>query len=104
MCLTMASPAIAWTPKPWQKYVIDQQVKADTATVNRSIMFAHTFHWDPAMMGSMQCGPYYQPDAPSLFEEQDQREEDRRILQYGYSTTDFIADMFSDVLTAIFSK
>jgi len=60
-----------WQPKTWQKYVIEQKVKSDTLCASQTIMSYRRADDVKIAPQAFRCGPFYVPDPPSLFAEQE---------------------------------
>ena len=120
--LTTMLQAQSWQIKPWQKYLIDEQVKQDTAITCQSVM---GLPYTPkpfdtrlyrTVTGSEMIGnlpPYkkksksflgYNDSAPSLFEEQRDQERVEKVARGEYHTSDFVFDMLLDFVNIFLVK
>ena len=122
LLLTTMLQAQAWQPKAWQKYLIDEQVKQDTAITCQSVMgLPYTSkpfdtHLYRTVTGSEMISnlpPYkkkskslfgYNDSAPSLFEEQRDQERVEKMARGEYHTSDFIFDTLLDFVNTFLVK
>ena len=122
LLLTTMLQAQAWQPKAWQKYLIDEQVKQDTAITCQSVMgLPYTSKpFDTRLYrtvtGSEMIGnlpPYkkksksffgYNDSSPSLFEEQRDQERVEKMTRGEYHTSDFIFDTLLDFVNIFLVK
>ena len=122
LLLTTMLHAQSWQPKPWQKYLIDEQVKQDTAITCQSVMgFPSTpkpfdTRLYRTVTGSEMIGnlpPYkrksksfFGKDAysSSLLEEQIEQERVEKMARGEYHFSDFIFDMLLDVVNSFLVK
>ena len=122
LLLTTMLQAQAWQPKAWQKYLIDEQVKQDTAITCQSVMglpytskpFDTRLYrtvTDSEMIGNLP--PYkkksksffgYNDSSPSLFEEQRDQERVEKMTRGEYHTSDFIFDTLLDFVNIFLVK
>ena len=114
--------AQSWQPKPWQKYLIDEQVKQDTAITCQSVMGFPSIPkpFDTRLYrtvtGSEMIGNLprykkksksflgYNDSAPSLFEEQRDQERVEKVARGEYHTSDFVFDMLLDFVNIFLVK
>ena len=122
LLLTTMLQAQSWQIKPWQKYLIDEQVKQDTAITCQSVM---GLPYTPkpfdtrlyrTVTGSEMIGnlpPYkkksksfFGKDAysSSLFEEQREQEKSEKMARGEYHTSDFVFDMLLDFVNIFLVK
>ncbi len=122
LLLTTMLQAQSWQIKPWQKYLIDEQVKQDTSITCQSVM---GLPYTPkpfdtrlyrTVTGSEMIGnlpPYkkksksffgYNDSAPSLFEEQREQEKTEKMARGEYHTSDFVFDMLLDFVNIFLVK
>ena len=122
LLLTTMLQAQSWQIKPWQKYLIDEQVKQDTAIICQSVMgLPYTSKpFDTRLYrtvtGSEMIGnlpPYkkksksffgYNDSSPSLFEEQRDQERVEKMARGEYHTSDFIFDTLLDFVNIFLVK
>ena len=122
LLLTTMIQAQAWQPKAWQKYLIDEQVKQDTAITCQSVMgLPYTSkpfdtHLYRTVTGSEMISnlpPYkkksksffgYNDSAPSLFEEQRDQERVEKMARGEYHFSDFVFDTLLDVVNSFLVK
>ena len=122
LLLTTMIQAQAWQPKAWQKYLIDEQVKQDTAITCQSVM-GLPYTSKPfetrlyrTVTGSEMIGnlpPYkkksksffgYNDSSPSLFEEQRDQERVEKMARGEYHFSDFVFDTLLDVVNSFLVK
>ena len=114
--------AQSWQPKPWQKYLIDEQVKQDTAITCQSVMgFPSTpkpfeTRLYRTVTGSEMIGnlPPYKKKSKSFFgkdaysssllEEQIDQERVEKVARGEYHTSDFVFDMLLDFVNIFLVK
>ena len=122
LLLTTMLQAQSWQIKPWQKYLIDEQVKQDTAITCQSVM---GLPYTPkpfdtrlyrTVTGSEMIGnlsPYkkksksflgYNDSSPSLFEKQREQEKTEKMARGEYHTSDFVFDMLLDFVNIFLVK
>ena len=122
LLLTTMLQAQAWQPKAWQKYLIDEQVKQDTAITCQSVMgLPYTSKpFDTRLYRTVtgsemisNLPPYkkesksffgYNDSAPSLFEEQRDQERVEKMARGEYHTSDFIFDTLLDFVNIFLVK
>lgn len=119
LLLTAMLQAQSWQMKPWQKYLIDEQVKQDTMRSCRSVMGAvaapkpYDTRLFRTVTGSefIKALPFHKKKSKSFFDaskspfdEEDRRRESERIAREGYHTSDFIADLIADVIDIFILK
>ena len=114
--------AQSWQIKPWQKYLIDEQVKQDTAITCQSVMgFPSTpkpfdTRLYRTVTGSEMIGnlPPYKKKSKSFFgkdaysssllEEQIEQERVEKVARGEYHTSDFVFDMLLDFVNIFLVK
>ncbi|WP_449034282.1 hypothetical protein [Prevotella sp.] len=122
LLLTTMLQAQSWRIKPWQKYLIDEQVKQDTAIICRSVM---GLPYTPkpfdtrlyrTVTGSEMIGnlPAYKKKLKSFFgkdaysssllEEQIEQERVEKMARGEYHFSDFIFDTLLDVVNSFLVK
>ena len=122
LLLTTMLQAQSWQLKPWEKYLIDEQVKQDTAITCQSVM---GLPYTPkpfdtrlyrTVTGSEMIGNLprykkksksflgYNDSAPSLFEEQRDQERVEKMARGEYHTSDFIFDTLLDFVNIFLVK
>ena len=122
LLLTTMLQAQAWQPKAWQKYLIDEQVKQDTAITCQSVMgLPYTSKpFDTRLYRTVtgsemisNLPPYkkksksffgYNDPSPSLFEEQRDQERVEKMTRGEYHTSDFIFDTLLDFVNIFLVK
>ena len=122
LLLTTMLQAQSWQIKPWQKYLIDEQVKQDTAITCQSVMGLPSIpkpfetRLYRTVTGSEMISnlpPYkkksksffgYNDSAPSLFEEQRDQERVEKMARGEYHTSDFIFDTLLDFVNIFLVK
>ena len=122
LLLTTMLQAQAWQPKAWQKYLIDEQVKQDTAITCLSVMgLPYTSKpFDTRLYRTVtgsemisNLPPYkkksksffgYNDSSPSLFEEQRDQERVEKMARGEYHTSDFIFDTLLDFVNIFLVK
>ena len=86
------TPTQQWTPQPYRRYLIQLEVKRDT-TVTQSVMFPHLKSKPKVDINHFKVGPFWVPDPPSLFQEEDEwRDRDR------YSKGRWVGDVIEDII------
>ena len=122
LLLTTMLQAQSWQPKPWQKYLIDEQVKQDTTITCQSVM-GLPYRPKPfdtrlyrTVTGSEMISnlpPYkkksksffgYNDSSPSLFEEQRDQERVEKMARGEYHFSDFVFDTLLDVVNSFLVK
>ena len=122
LLLTTMLQAQSWQIKPWQKYLINEQVKQDTAIICRSVM---GLPYTPkpfdtrlyrTVTGSEMIGnlPPYKKKSKSFFgkdaysssllEEQIEQERVEKMARGEYHTSDFVFDMLLDFVNIFLVK
>ncbi len=122
LLLTTMLQAQSWQIKPWQKYLIDEQVKQDTAITCQSVMgLPYTSKpFDTRLYRTVtgsemisNLPPYkkksksffgYNDSAPSLFEEQRDQERVEKMARGEYHFSDFVFDTLLDVVNSFLVK
>ena len=122
LLFTTMLQAQSWQIKPWQKYLIDEQVKQDTAIICRSVMglpytpkpFDTRLYRTvtgsemisnlPAYKKKSKSFLGYNDSAPSLFEEQREQEKSEKMARGEYHTSDFVFDMLLDFVNIFLVK
>lgn len=122
LLLTTMLQAQSWQIKPWHKYLIDEQVKQDTAIICQSVMglpstpkpFETRLY--RTVTGSEMIGNLprykkksksflgYNDSAPSLFEEQSEQERADKMARGEYHTSDFVFDTLLDFVNIFLVK
>ena len=122
LLLTTMLQAQSWQIKPWQKYLIDEQVKQDTAITCQSVMglpstprpFETRLY--RTVTGSEMIGnlPRYKKKSKSFFgkdaysssllEEQIEQERVEKMARGEYHFSDFIFDTLLDVVNSFLVK
>ena len=122
LLFTTMLQAQSWQIKPWQKYLIDEQVKQDTAIICRSVM-GLPYTPQPfdtrlyrTVTGSEMIGnlPPYKKKSKSFFgkdaysssllEEQIEQERVEKMARGEYHTSDFVFDMLLDFVNIFLVK
>ena len=122
LLLTTMLQAQSWQIKPWQKYLIDEQVKQDTAITCQSVM---GLPYTPkpfdtrlyrTVTGSEMISNLprykkksksflgYNDSSSSLFEEQREQEKTEKMARGEYHTSDFVFDMLLDFVNIFLVK
>ena len=114
--------AQSWQPKPWQKYLIGEQVKRESISSCHSVMGSVVVPtpYDPRLFRTVtgsdiikDIRPYkkksksffgYNDSAPSLFEEQRDQERVEKMARGEYHTSDFIFDTLLDFVNIFLVK
>ena len=122
LLLTTMLQAQSWQIKPWQKYLIDEQVKQDTAITCQSVMGLPSIpkpfetRLYRTVTGSEMIGnlPRYKKKSKSFFgkdaysssllEEQIEQERDEKMARGEYHTSDFVFDMLLDFVNIFLVK
>ena len=122
LLLTTMLQAQSWQIKPWQKYLIDEQVKQDTAITCQSVMglpsipkpFETRLYRTVTGSEMISNLPRYKKEsksflgyndsAPSLFEEQRDQERVEKMARGEYHTSDFVFDMLLDFVNIFLVK
>ena len=122
LLLTTMLQAQSWQIKPWQKYLIDEQVKQDTAITCQSVMglpsipkpFETRLYRTVTGSEMISNLPLYKKksksffgyndSAPSLFEEQRDQERVEKMARGEYHFSDFIFDTLLDVVNSFLVK
>lgn len=122
LLLTTMLQAQSWQIKPWQKYLIDEQVKQDTAITCQSVMGLPSIpkpfetRLYRTVTGSEMIGNLprykrksksflgYNDSSPSLFEEQIEQERVEKMARGEYHFSDFIFDTLLDVVNSFLVK
>ncbi len=122
LLLTTMLQAQAWQIRPWQKYLIDEQVKQDTAIICQSVMgLPYTSKpFDTRLYRTVtgsemisNLPPYkkksksffgYNDSSPSLFEEQRDQERVEKMVRGEYHFSDFVFDTLLDVVNSFLVK
>lgn len=122
LLLTTMLQAQAWQPKPWQKYLIGEQVKKESISSCQSVMgnVVAPTPYDPRLFRTVTSSdfikdipPYKKKSksffgsndtSPSLAEERYEREKAEKIARGDYSTSDFIKDMVFDFIDIFLLK
>ena len=122
LLLTTMLQAQSWQIKPWQKYLIDEQVKQDTAITCQSVMGLPSIpkpfetRLYRTVTGSEMIGnlPRYKKKSKSFFgkdaysssllEEQIEQERVEKMARGEYHTSDFVFDMLLDFVNIFLVK
>jgi hypothetical protein len=114
--------AQSWQLKPWEKYLIEKQVKQDTAITCQSVMGLPSIpkpfetRLYRTVTGSEMIGNLprykkksksflgYNDSSPSLFEEQREQEKTEQMARGEYHTSDFVFDMLLDFVNIFLVK
>ena len=122
LLLTTMLQAQSWQIKPWQKYLIDEQVKQDTAITCQSVMGLPSIpkpfetRLYRTVTGSEMIGnlPRYKKKSKSIFgkdaysssllEEQIEQERVEKMARGEYHFSDFIFDTLLDVVNSFLVK
>ena len=122
LLLTTMLQAQSWQIKPWQKYLIDEQVKQDTAIICRSVMglpytpkpFDTRLYRTVTGSEMISNLPAYKKKSKSFFgkdaysssllEEQIDQERVEKMARGEYHFSDFIFDMLLDVVNSFLVK
>lgn len=97
--LAPTASAQSWSPEPWKKYLIDMEVKRDTATLGKSIML--TKHITYSSADTPPTKSAYRDIRNIRFmtlDEWEEAEEERRAMREGYSTSNFIGDILTEIV------
>ena len=101
--------AQSWQLKPWQKFLIDEQVKRDTTSTCRSVMgnavapmpYDRRLFHTVTGSGFIKDPPPYKKKPKSFFGGNDTSE---RMARGDYHTSDFLADMVCDIIDIFILK
>lgn len=122
LLLTIMLQAQSWQPKPWQKYLIGEQVKKESISSCHSVMgnVVAPTPYDPRLFRTVtgsafikDIRPYkkksksffgYNDSSPSLFEEQRAQEKAEKMARGEYHTSDFVFDMLLDFVNIFLVK
>lgn len=122
LLLTIMLQAQSWQPKPWQKYLIGEQVKKESISSCHSVMgnVVVPTPYDPRLFRTVtgsafikDIRPYkkksksffgYNDSSPSLFEEQRAQEKAEKMARSEYHTSDFVFDMLLDFVNIFLVK
>ena len=122
LLLTTMLQAQSWQIKPWQKYLIDEQVKQDTAIICRSVMglpytpkpFDTRLYRTVTGSEMISNLPAYKKKSKSFFgkdtysssllEEQIEQERVEKMARGEYHFSDFIFDTLLDVVNSFLVK
>lgn len=97
-------PTYSWQIKPWQAYLIEQRIKADTIMPTGSFMVPKKWARELLNMPKFRFPTYYPIKQKTMFEQWDEQMEYERIRNGDYDSGDFVADMMLNVLETIFFK
>lgn len=123
-CLLFAlmSQAQSWDLQPWQKYLISESVKVDTIKQGNSLLSVKLNSPQPYDTRLFRCTtsatfdkalPKFKKlkktnfgdgNSESMFEEQDRQREMERIAREGYTKSDLICDILSDIVNIFLLK
>lgn len=122
LLLTTMLQAQSWQIKPWQKYLIDEQVKQDTAIICRSVMglpytpkpFDTRLYRTVTGSEMISYLPAYKKKSKSFFgkdahsssllEEQIEQERVEKMARGEYHFSDFVFDTLLDVVNSFLVK
>ena len=122
LLLTTMLQAQSWQIKPWQKYLIDEQVKQDTAIICRSVMglpytpkpFDTRLYRTVTGSEMISNLPAYKKNSKSFFgkdaysssllEEQIEQERVEKMARGEYHFSDFVFDTLLDVVNSFLVK
>ena len=122
LLLTTILQAQSWQIKPWQKYLIDEQVKQDTAITCQSVMglpytpkpFDTRLYRTVTGSEMISNLPAYKKKSKSFFgkdaysssllEEQIEQERVGKMARGEYHFSDFVFDMLLDVVNSFLVK
>ena len=122
LLLTTMLQAQSWQIKPWQKYLIDEQVKQDTAIICQSVMglpstpkpFDTRLYRTVTGSEMISNLPPYKKKSKSFFgkdaysssllEEQIEQERVKKMARGEYHFSDFIFDTLLDVVNSLLVK
>ena len=122
LLLTTMLQAQSWQIKPWQKYLIDEQVKQDTAITCQSVMglpsipkpFETRLYRTVTGSEMISNLPAYKKKSKSFFgkdaysssllEEQIEQEREEKMARGEYHTSDFVFDMLLDFVNIFLVK
>ena len=122
LLLTIMLQAQSWQLKPWQKYLIGEQVKKESISSCHSVMgnVVAPTPYDTRLFRTVtgsdfikDIRPYkkksksflgYNDSAPSLFEEQREQEKTEKMARGEYHTSDFVFDMLLDFVNIFLVK
>ncbi|WP_249112161.1 hypothetical protein [Prevotella melaninogenica] len=114
--------AQSWQPKPWQKYLIGEQVKKESISSCQSVMgnVVAPTPYEPRLFRTVTSSSFIKDIPPykkksksffgnndtsrSLADERYEREKAERIACGDYSTSDFIVDMVFDLIDTFLFK
>ena len=122
LLLTIMLQAQSWQLKPWQKYLIAEQVKKESISSCHSVMgnVVAPTPYDPRLFRTVtgsdfikDIRPYkkksksffgHDDASPSLFEEERAQEKAEKMARGEYHTSDFIFDTLLDFVNIILVK
>ena len=113
LLLTTMLQAQSWQIKPWQKYLIDEQVKQDTAIICRSVMglpstpkpFDTRLYRTVTGSEMISNLPAYKKKSKSFFgKEEIEQERVEKMARGEYHFSDFVFDMLLDVVNSFLVK
>lgn len=122
LLLTTMLQAQSWQIKPWEKYLIEKQVKQDTAITCQSVMglpsipkpFETRLYRTVTGSEMISNLPAYKKKSKSFFgkdaysssllEEQIEQERDEKMARGEYHTSDFVFDMLLDFVNIFLVK
>lgn len=123
--LSSVAYAQQWQPKQWQQYVTNLKIQSDSISAPRSIMVQNALNAEPFEKKLYRCttsatiidesslvAPLKKKpglfsndsSSPSMLDQMREEERMRKIAEGDYHTSDFVADMFWDILNAILFK
>lgn len=96
--------AQSWQLKPWQKYVIEQKIQADTLNTSCSIMGQQSPKVRKVAPEVFRFGTFYVLEPKGILEEMEERaREGQRSDEYESSGSIF-ADIIGSILNIIFFR
>ena len=122
LLLTIMLQAQSWQLKPWQKYLIAEQVKKESISSCHSVMgnVVEPTPYDPRLFRTVtgsdfikDIRPYkkksksffgHNDSSPSLFEEERAQEKAEKMARGEYHFSDFIFDTLLDFVNIILVK
>ncbi|WP_028897318.1 hypothetical protein [Prevotella sp. HUN102] len=123
--LSSVTYAQKWQPKPWQQYVTDLKIQAAPISAPRSIIVQNVLSTEPFEKKLFRCttsatiidessivAPLKKKpglfsndsSSPSMLDQMREEERSRKIAAGDYHTSDFVTDMFCDILSTILFK
>lgn len=81
-----STPVPRWTPQPYRQYLIKLEVERDTITAP-SVMLHGAKTKRKVDVSHFKVGPFWVPDPPSLFEQEDEWATETATRKGGFSAT-----------------